>query len=617
MTQTKSLIHTDPFAYTREGKPYVSTHQWLAQIIFYGVWSVGGATGQILFRGMLVTLAFVGLLCIDTKRIWPNFFVVLTAAYFNRASFMDRPQLFSFLFFVCFLYAAFFYLRKSAEDKSIKSKWRLWLIIALAGVQILWVNTHGAAAIYGMIVMAALLAQRGIQWFASSDIASRRLAVSELKYLAITVFVLVISAFVSPNTWHTFADVFVYSGSQELALVREWQPRGSVGYVTEIVPFWLLAGIALALGKKHRIFSIGLLLVMGYLSVQSYRHGLFFIFTALGIAIYQLSYSDIYINFLAKALKKPVWTAVIFITLFISMAWYGQYKNISIVQREGYGGFGIFASAEGAYDFVERVGISGKMFNTYDIGNYLLYRGYPNRKVYVDGRAVDYGYDFIRDVAQAGFDTAVWERMEKQYGFTYALIEFNKPPWASPEDDVSYVTHLAKNKNWVLVYVDDKVAVYVKNVAENKKNIVEYGYRLITPEGLELGSVFEGLKDSDIKTVEQELERASKSAPKSIKASLILSHHYVQAGNLEKAQAFAEAAIDAQPYRPEAYEALGAVAVAMKQWAQAGAILEKSIKLTGGVGLPINYNYLAGIFSNAGDVAKSSYYRQKAMSFSK
>ena len=50
----------------------------------------------------------------------------------------------------------------------------------------------------------------------------------------------------------------------------------------------------------------------------------------------------------------------------------------------------------------------------------------------------------------------------------------------------------------------------------------------------------------------------------------------------------------------------------MQQWGQAGAFLEESIAKTGGVGLPINYSYIADIFANAGDVAKSSYYRQKA-----
>ena len=175
-----------------------------------------------------------------------------------------------------------------------------------------------------------------------------------------------------------------------------------------------------------------------------------------------------------------------------------------------------------------------------------------------------------------------------------------------------YVVHLSENKDWVLVYIDDKIAVYVKDIPENKKLIAQYGYKIITAKGLEFGSVFDGLKEDDIAKAEKELERAATSTTKGIKAKLLLAHHYAEAKKFEEAAKFANAAAQAQSYRPEVYEALGVVAAGMQQWGQAGAFLEESIAKTGGVGLPINYSYIADIFANAGDVAKSSYYRQKA-----
>lgn len=597
MVNTHHLISTDPFAYTRAGQPYVSTHEWLAQVMLYGVWSLGGATGEILFRGFLVATACIIILCIRPKNIWPNALFVLAAAYANRPSFMDRPQLFSFVFFACFLYAAFWYLR-GAE--------RRWLLPFLVCVQILWVNTHGAAAIYGIIVICCLFAQKIVDWFTSRDAASRTATQKEIRYLSVLLCALGLSALISPNGFHTFSDLFVYTSDQTLSLVREWQPRGVHGYLIDIGPFWLLAGVALFFQKKHRIFSVLLMGTLGYLSLQSYRHGIFFIFSCLALAVYSLS-------LYALVKRRPFRSCAAFIALFAAMAWYAQYHNISVLAREGYSGYGVAAVAEGAMDFIEKVGIRGQMFNTYAIGDYLLYRGYPDRKVYMDGRNIDYGYDFLREASLAGFDSKVWDRLEKKYDVTYAIIEYPLAPGASAENDLPYVTYLSKNPAWTLVYIDDAVAVYLKNIPDNKNLIAQYGYYVVTPEGVEFGNAFTGVEKKSVSSLEQELQRAANGTATGIKAKLLLARHYADTGNYEAAIKFANDAVRAQPYRPESFEALGIAYAGKQEWAKAGELFEKSMSLTGGVGLPINYEYLSGIFSKAGDSIKAAEYHQKAV----
>lgn len=612
MWNTGKLIVTDPYAHTRIGQPYLSSHQWLAQLAFYGVWNAGGPVGEILFRGALVTTAFLLLLWIDKKRIWPNFFIILIAAYFNRPSFMDRPQLFSFVFFCAFLYAGTYYLRRADRRPDIFVRWRLWFLLILIGLQILWINMHGAAATYGLIVIAALCAERGVQWLRAPGADQRARALRELRFLAAGIIGLLLAVFISPNGLKTFQDVFVYTNDQTLGLVREWQPRGLGGYMKEVAPFALLAVVSIAFGKRQRIFSAVLIGVLGYLSVQSYRHGMFFIFSALAIAIHQAGSIDWYKKWTDILMKNARIVGLSSIVLFTSMYFFVRYNDIHVLLREGYSGYGVAAAAEDAFNFIEKEKITGTMFNTYAIGDYLLYRGYPNRKVYVDGRNIDYGYDFLREATRAGFEPQVWSEIEKKYGLTYAIIEYPLAPGASAENDLPYVLHLSQNTNWSLVYIDDKVAVYVKRLPEYTNLIKRYGYNYITPAGLEFGKVFDGIKETDIVKAEAELERASANSATGIKAKLLLAQHYADSKKYEQAAQFANAAAAAQPFRPESYEALGMVAVGLKQWAQAGGFLEHSIELTGGVGLPINYNYLADIFANAGDVAKSSYYKHKA-----
>ncbi len=613
MVQTHQLIHTDPFAHTREGLPYVSTHEWLAQVFFYLVWSAGGATGEIIFRGLVVAAAFIGILLIKPKTIWITGFLILIAAYMNRPSFMDRPQLFSFVFFACFLYAAFYYLTRANGEPLFASSWRKWFLLALVCVQLLWVNMHGAAAAYGIMVLCALVAENVFEWIGSTQESSRIRATREIQYLGIVICTLAVAALVSPNGFHTFSDLFVYTSDQTLSLVREWQPRGLGGYTKDILPFWIVAATALVLGKKHRIFSVALLAVLGYLSMQSYRHGIFFIFTTLALAVYSFGDSIWYTRAEALAKRYAARTTFLLLVLLGGMVWYVSYKNISVLQREGYAGYGVAALAEGAYDFLEKADITGRMFNTYAIGDYLLFRGYPDRKVYIDGRNIDYGYEFLREATVAGFDPNKWEEIEKKYGLTYAVIEYPLPPGASSEHDLPYVVHLARNKAWVLVYVDDKVAVYVKDIPEHAKVIKEYGYRFITPEGIEYGKVFLDTEKEDVTEREEELERVASSTSQGIKAKLLLAHYYVDTGNMDKAMKFAQDALKAQPYRPEVYEALGVVYAGKKEWMKAGDAFEKSLSLTGGVGFPINYEYLSNIFLQAGDSVRANKYHQKAL----
>ena len=75
-----------------------------------------------------------------------------------------------------------------------------------------------------------------------------------------------------------------------------------------------------------------------------------------------------------------------------------------VVERDHLWGYGVFAPAAGAADFVERENIRGNLFNTYGIGGYLIHRWYPDptRKVFIDGRNVDYGYDFMNAAFVAG-----------------------------------------------------------------------------------------------------------------------------------------------------------------------------------------------------------------------
>jgi hypothetical protein len=80
-----------------------------------------------------------------------------------------------------------------------------------------------------------------------------------------------------------------------------------------------------------------------------------------------------------------------------------------------------------ATDFIVREGITGRMFNTYHYGGYLIYRLYPNQRVFIDGRADMYGDAFIKDALAIYQGGSEWKRRFDRYGIDYVICESEAP----------------------------------------------------------------------------------------------------------------------------------------------------------------------------------------------
>ena len=66
-------------------------------------------------------------------------------------------------------------------------------------------------------------------------------------------------------------------------------------------------------------------------------------------------------------------------------------------------------------------------------------------------------------------------------------------------------------------------------------------------------------------------------------------------------------------YRPEVYELLGRISVERLDWSLAGDYLERALLFTGTSGPAVNYDYLAMVFSKAGQQAKADKYHRLSL----
>lgn len=586
MWETGSMIRTEPFAYTREGLPYLATHEWLAQIILYGAFSAGGIGGVILFRTatMLATIAIL-----TGKPGWKVLpaaapFAILAAAG-GLPAFIERPQLFTFLCLAAVLRLA---LAWRTEENTRR---RYAIIGAWIAVTVAWVNLHGGAALLGGVVWAAVAASwwwdalrgkaDGFRWV---ETIAAGLAIGG-------------AMMVSPDGIGNASYVAALLTDRTTMFIHEWLPREPSEYWTDHWPWWIAVAASLAMAKRHRMLFFLLFAAFAFLSLRALRHEVLFVLASYFIvasSLAEFAGTERWRSW--RAARPGAWAALGIAGLAISLWWaHGAYFRLC--QRDHLFGYGAFVPAEKAQDYVEANGVGGRVFNTYGIGGYLIHRGYPDRRVYIDGRNVDYGFEHMAMTNVAGKDPAAFEALDERYGFDYAIVDYDA---AQEPDLVSYSVHLDANPDWALVHIDDLSAVYLKRTAANAALIGRDEYRVLDPSTLEIGRNLAAVPPEDLPTLERELRRAAAEDPRGTKALNLLATLLIGRGACDEAEPLLAESRVRQPRRPDPLVLQAACAAREERWDDAADLFDDALPLLGGAYPDMNYAYVADVYERAG-----------------
>ncbi len=104
-----------------------------------------------------------------------------------------------------------------------------------------------------------------------------------------------------------------------------------------------------------------------------------------------------------------------------------------------------------AVDFLQAQKITGALYNSYGWGGYLIWRLYPQTRVFIDGRADVYGDKFIEDVYLKAYrGGADWREPLDRYDVRVVLIE----------PDAPLASQLARDAEWRKVYDDKQAAIW-------------------------------------------------------------------------------------------------------------------------------------------------------------
>ena len=144
MVHDHTILRTDPFAWPTSGRPWLDQN-WGAQVIFYGLWRLGGFP-LIGLANALATVGAFGLVAAAARRRTANLRVIVGALLvgFTASVFIltARPQMFSVV-----LFAAELYVLELARE-------RPRALLALPPLMALWANLHGGFVLgLGLLVV--------------------------------------------------------------------------------------------------------------------------------------------------------------------------------------------------------------------------------------------------------------------------------------------------------------------------------------------------------------------------------------------------------------------------------------------------------------------------------
>jgi hypothetical protein len=416
----------DPFAYTTASAAPVSadeaatrqfnlTHEWLAQAVWYLVYAAGGFGAVVLWKALLLTAlcACTGWVARHRTGSWLwGMAAALAAASLATEFAHDRPGILSYVFTAAFV--ALFENRR-----------RLWLAPALA---VVWANCHGGFFL-GWLVCGAYGAE-----------ALLRKAPDTRRVLLAGGLAVLLSG-LNPNGFAALATVLRYRQSALQATIVEWSRADLWGppYAFDL----LLYGAALAM-----LFS--------WKRVRPADWLLFAAFAAAALTAFR---NEMLVGLLAPILiaayfpwkrRLPVPAQVAAALLLTGGLGWGCANGRFFQLRAAEWRF-----PAGAATFLAEHRLPAPIFNTYEQGGYLIWKG---QRVFIDGRALseslfaDYRTILATPpnqparaalLAKYGIGTIVLNAFEYNAGTLYPLV------LALPD--------------WKLVYEDAQALVFVRD----------------------------------------------------------------------------------------------------------------------------------------------------------
>lgn len=479
--QNKELPSKDPFSYTTpplqsSREQFILKGYWLTQLVYFLSYSWGGFSAIVLLRFFIV-----GLLIYFMTRQREGDEVVHTGLLLIAISIilmeypMDRPQVFSFIFFAALLYLLK-RVRSGADYPDIsQSGTRKATIfpyvksaLPVSLLMVAWANMHGAALL-GQVTILLFVIMEGVKFIHPS------LRPAEKKHfsrLLVAGFAGLGLSLLNPNTYHaviemvSMPDYMRQNNTDYLSTIEVFRADSSPAMPLYWLVLLLTAAVLLLNLRRFDITELALVAGTGYFSFTQRRYIAFFLITAIAVAARYLS---------GKKLLQTAKVFIVLVALFtgVFFGWKGHSNIRNLASGRWLTDFYFPLRAA---DFIVQNDLKGNMYNYYNWGGFLIWKLSPERKVFIDGRVLNGSaysdstlIDSVSAINLAGMP--VWKALLQAYNVKYLLI----PVYQQTGEKSPLVSALLKEDKWVPVFSYGNSIIFVRDSGENTAVIEKFG----------------------------------------------------------------------------------------------------------------------------------------------
>lgn len=477
----------DPFSFTAAGVPWVDG-SWLFQVLAYLAHTAWGPEFLVLVKVALVAgVGFLAAGAVRREGHGPAGTAFLLAPALIGAAFRFdvRPELATLVAAPCLLILA-----QRVRDTR-RAAPLLWTPVLVG----LWANLHpGVVLAPAFLLLAAAATLVWDRWIApaASGPASRSWPVARL---ALAAALAALAVGVNPYGFR------IYSLPSTLDRILADLPAPNLEWArpgfAEFPLFWLVipvVALVVTLGWRHiDPVATPALILSGAIAVLHLRNiGLFFVLLPFGLArparalVNAAQATGVWRVATAGGKVRPGFVAAAVLIV-------ASIPALVLLPPGINWGWGIAAGNEprSAVDFLEHEGLGARLFNDVKFGGYLIWRRFPERAVFMDGRNEVYP-DLLREVFGGLRDASSWKTMLDRHGIDAALLRYpptlqrvhypgrpGGPPIAAER---AFSAAYFPRHDWALVYWDDDAMVFLRRTAGHAATIERCEYRAIHPD---------------------------------------------------------------------------------------------------------------------------------------
>lgn len=414
---------------------YLLTQYLLSQPLFFILWKWLGPTGIILLRASVLSVssAFVARFLMkkgvsSSVALSLAMIAGLHLVYFSG----ERPQLFSFLFSVLYVY----------EIGALKDG-RNRGIATIPLLSLIWANTH-STALMSWFLGAFFLADSLLRYYRKGDKREKIAFCSIAAGLACTLF--------NPTTYHVLPLFLETLGSKHVSLNTEYM--SPIEQFLELgrpyAEFWTLAALAVLMLFSSRTTYMQRIILIALLAaaLKGVR------FTPFFVLLSPMFFGEGLEKAIKDTHKKIASASLTVLAILLTITHLYSYRGELFT-------FGVFEKdyPKAGISFLREKGITGRMFNFFEWGGYIEWH-MPETETFIDSRALRLDiYDEYYAALRGSISDPYWADIMTKYRIDFIFLPYVSPASGEP---TALVYLLLRDPVWKPVFADDLSVVFVK-----------------------------------------------------------------------------------------------------------------------------------------------------------